>query len=77
MAIDFEIRDLPLRLGEFLALTVAGQEIVLREGGVARARVLPCVSSSTVRTPGLHAGAIEVRTDFDEPLVDAFWLGQP
>lgn len=27
------------------------------------------------RILGLHAGAIQMREDFDEPLPDEFWLG--
>lgn len=39
------------------------------------ARVVPIPALPTQRVPGLNRGAITVDDSFDEPLPDAFWLG--
>ncbi|HMX24794.1 MAG TPA: hypothetical protein PKC13_04135 [Blastocatellia bacterium] len=39
---------------------------------------LAAISAQVPQQPrilGLHAGAIQMREDFDEPLPDEFWLG--
>lgn len=50
-----DIRELPARLDELLALTAAGQEVLLFDGSTARARLVPL--PLTERVAGLHAGA--------------------
>ena len=68
-----DIRELPARLDEALALASAGGEVVLLEGSTPRARLVPFVSAP--RVAGLHPGAIQSAPDFDAPLPDAFWAG--
>ena len=70
------IRDLPVRLGETLAIVSSGREVLLTDGANARARLVPCAGPD-LRVPGLHAGAIQAAPDFDAPLPDDFWAGQP
>jgi hypothetical protein len=49
--------------------------------GVLRQQFLTSSQSdeqnARVRTLGLHAGAIVTASDFDAPLPDDFWAGQP
>jgi antitoxin (DNA-binding transcriptional repressor) of toxin-antitoxin stability system len=73
MAID--IRELPARLDEILAVASAGGEVVLLEGLIPRARLVP-LEPTCPRTAGLHHGALRPAVDFDAPLPEGFWTGQ-
>jgi len=63
-------KELP-DLKSLLSLVAEGTEIVLTEGDTPVARLVAVGK----RVPGLHAGAIRTREDFDEPLSDEFWTG--
>jgi antitoxin (DNA-binding transcriptional repressor) of toxin-antitoxin stability system len=71
---ELDIRDLPARLDEVLALAAAGHEVILLDGITPRARLVPC--PVTNRVAGLHAGVIQTAPDFDAPLPDDFWTGR-
>jgi antitoxin (DNA-binding transcriptional repressor) of toxin-antitoxin stability system len=71
-----DIRELPARLDELLALAAAGREVILADGPEPRARLLP-MRPVVGRVPGLHAGAVQPSADFDAPLPDDFWAGRP
>jgi antitoxin (DNA-binding transcriptional repressor) of toxin-antitoxin stability system len=75
MATTIDVRDLPARLAEALAVASAGGEVILLEGSKPRARLVP-FGSSILRAAGLHPGAIQPASDFDAPLPDDFWAGQ-
>lgn len=70
-----ELSDLGTRFAEVLALAESGTDVVLTEQQIPRARLVPLESSR--RIAGLHPGAIQTSADFDEPLPDACWTGQP
>jgi antitoxin (DNA-binding transcriptional repressor) of toxin-antitoxin stability system len=74
MATAIDIRELPARLDEALALASAGGEVILLDGSTPRARLVP-LGSSTPRSAGLHPGAIQPAPDLDAPLPDDFWAG--
>ncbi len=69
-----EVRELQARFGEMLSLAAAGTEVIVTEGQVPRARLVPLVPGAA-RIPGLHPGAIQTSDDFDAPLPDDFWTG--
>jgi antitoxin (DNA-binding transcriptional repressor) of toxin-antitoxin stability system len=75
MVTSIDIRVLPARLQEALALVSAGQEVILLDGSTPCARLVP-LGLSTPRTPGLHPGALQPAPDFDTPLPEDFWAGQ-
>jgi antitoxin (DNA-binding transcriptional repressor) of toxin-antitoxin stability system len=75
MPTAIDIRELPARLNEVLALTAAGREVVLLDGTTPRARVVP-LGPPRERVAGMHAGAIQPAPDFDAPLPDDFWAGR-
>jgi antitoxin (DNA-binding transcriptional repressor) of toxin-antitoxin stability system len=77
MPMTLDIRDLPGRIDEALARAVAGEVVVLLDGTIPRARLLPYTATGGNRIAGLHAGAIQPAPDFDAPLPDEFWTGQP
>jgi antitoxin (DNA-binding transcriptional repressor) of toxin-antitoxin stability system len=76
MATAIDIRELPARLDEALAVASAGGEVILLDGSTPRARLVP-LGSTAPRTAGLHPGALQATPDFDAPLPDDFWAGQP
>jgi len=76
MSTTIDIQDLPARFQEALRLAASGQEVLLSEAGAARARLVP-VAQTRERVPGLHAGAMQPAADFDAPIPDDFWNGQP
>jgi antitoxin (DNA-binding transcriptional repressor) of toxin-antitoxin stability system len=76
MVTTIDIRELPARLEEALALAASGGEVILTDGAARRARIVPC-GEAIPRVAGLHAGAIQAAADFDAPLPDDFWTGHP
>jgi antitoxin (DNA-binding transcriptional repressor) of toxin-antitoxin stability system len=75
MTTAIDVRELPARLDEAIALASAGGEVILVDGTSPRARLVPIVPVPP-RIPGLHPGAIQLAPDFDAPLPEDFWLGQ-
>lgn len=76
MSTTIDVRDLPARLNEVLALAAAGHEVIVSDGSTPRARLVP-FQPSAGRIAGLHAGAVQMAPDFDAPLPDDFWAGRP
>ncbi len=74
MSTAIDIRELPARLEEALALASAGSEVILLDGAIPRARLV-AYSAAPSRIAGLHPGAIQPSPDFDAPLPDDFWAG--
>ena len=75
MTTTIDIRELPARLEEAIALASAGGEVTLTDGPIARARLVS-VQPIAERIAGLHAGAMEIAADFDAPLPDDYWIGR-
>jgi antitoxin (DNA-binding transcriptional repressor) of toxin-antitoxin stability system len=75
MSATIDLRELPARLEEALALVSSGREVILTDGVTPRARLVPCGETGP-RVPGLHAGAFQAAPDFDAPLPDDFWGGR-
>lgn len=69
-----EVQDLQARFGELLSLAAAGTEVIVTEGQVPRARLVPLVPGRA-RILGLHQGDIQTSDDFDAPLPEDFWTG--
>lgn len=77
MTTTIDIRELPARLDEVLARASAGDEVLLTDDNVPRARLVPVPPEPKERTPGLHPGnIIYMAPDFDAELPDEFWLGE-
>lgn len=76
-----EITDLPGHFAEALQRLVRGEEVVITENQVPRAKLIITPSASPPpdgkpRVLGLNAGQIWMSDDFDDPLPDEFWLGE-
>ncbi len=67
-----DVREAQTKLKELLSQMQAGADVVLTEGDMPVARLVPIAP----RVAGLHAGAISTSVDFDEPLPDEFWAGE-
>ncbi len=65
MSTLIDIRELPGRWEEALALASSGHEVILTDGSTPAARLVSCEEAATVRVEGLHAGAIQPASDFD------------
>jgi antitoxin (DNA-binding transcriptional repressor) of toxin-antitoxin stability system len=74
MATAIDIHELPARLDEALAVVSAGGEVILVEGSIPRARLVP-LEPAPPRSAGLHPGAIQAASDFDDAFSDDFWAG--
>ena len=70
-----DVQDTQPQWSELLPLVTAGTEIILTEGSLPVARLLPFAAETSPRVPGLHAGAVWMSADFDDPLPDEFWAG--
>ena len=70
-----EIADLPARFAEMLQRVAAGEEVVITENQVPRAKLVAAANGQH-RIPELHPGNFQPSPDFDDPLPDEFWLGE-
>mgnify|MGYP001619957610 CR=1 FL=1 len=71
-----DVRDAQARLTELVPRVMAGTEVILTDRGKPVVRLVPvAVPRAGTRQAGLHAGAIEMSNDFNEPLPDDFWTG--
>ncbi len=68
-----EIQEAQTRLKELLELAREGTEIILVEGSIPLARLVPVESGQ--RIPDLHPGGW-MSDDFTDPLPDEFWTGE-
>jgi len=71
--VEIEVAQRQLR--ELLCLAAAGHEVIISEGKLRVARLVPVGRQSKTRTPGLNRGQAWIAPDFDAPLPDEFWLG--
>ncbi|MCS6804854.1 MAG: toxin-antitoxin (TA) system antitoxin [Acidobacteriota bacterium] len=66
-----DVKEAQARFQELLAQMASGVEWILTDGMTPVARLAPI----SARVAGLHAGAVWISPDFDEPLPDEFWPG--
>lgn len=85
MTHKIDVNEKHPNLKELLSLIQKDTEIVLTEGDIPVARLTQISNFNTKEVensdditpkPGLHPGAIWISDDFDDPLPDAFWLGE-
>ena len=72
-----EIQEVGPYLKELVSLVETGAEIVLTQGNMPVARLVPIArSSAQTRVAGMHEGSMWTSEDFDEPLPEMFWTGE-
>jgi len=64
-----DLNEAQAHFKELVHRVISGIHVVLSEDQKPVAHILPVGG----RVPGLHAGAILTRDDFDAPLSDEFW----
>jgi antitoxin (DNA-binding transcriptional repressor) of toxin-antitoxin stability system len=69
-----DIRDLANRFSEIIS-QAAGDEVIITEQDIPRAKLIPLPEVTKARMSGLHLGAIQTSEDFDAQLQDEFWTG--
>ncbi len=72
----YNIQEAETHMSEMLSLALQGEEVVISKANQPLVKLTPIAAQKKKRVAGLHAGAIFVADDFDEPLPDAFWLGE-
>jgi len=73
-SVDIKKEKTPLK--KLLEFVSSGMEIILTEGKIPVARLVPVAHGAGARIPGLHLGKVWISDDFDAPLPDSFWLGE-
>lgn len=63
-------------LADLIKLADQGQSVVITRDDAPEVELVIKASRSSGRIAGLHAGQGWISEDFDEPLGEAFWLGQ-
>jgi len=72
--VDIKKENTPVK--KLLEFVSSGVEVILTEGKVPIARLIPILHGAGARVPGLHLGKVWMSDDFDAPLSDAFWMGK-
>ena len=72
-----DVHEAQTQLLQLLALVLKGGDVVIAQDNVPLVRLVPVQSQKKRRIAGLHKGAMRMHEDFNEPLSDEFWLGEP
>jgi prevent-host-death family protein len=71
--VSVEIPEAQEHLKELVRLATHGTEVVLTEGRMPLARLVPIAAAEAVRIAGLHPGMASTTPDFDDPLPHDLW----
>lgn len=69
------VEEAEARLLELIGLAEQGENIVIAHGDQPKVKLVPIDQVSSKRVFGQNRGKIRMRSDFDDPLPDDFWLG--
>ena len=72
-----DVHEAQTRLPELVSSVEVGAEIILTKDNTPVARIVPLAVATMNRVAGLHAGSVWMSPDFNEPLPDTFWAGEP
>ncbi len=70
-----DVQEAQRQLAELVSLAQQGNDIIIAEGNTPLARLVPVRPPDKPRIAGLHQGAIRMRSDFNDPLPEEFWIG--
>lgn len=74
----YNVHEAKTHLSELLERAQAGEEIVIAKANRPVARLVPVAPRPKKRIAGLNAGGVYwMSPDFDAPLPDEFWDGDP
>lgn len=71
-----DVHDAQTQLIQLLEQALQGGDIVITDGNIPLVRLVPVNPLPQRRVANLHKGAMQMHNDFNEPLPDAFWLGE-
>mgnify|MGYP001488426739 CR=1 FL=1 len=71
------VAEAATRLLELISLAEQGEDVVIAHEDQPKVKLVPVGQGSKKRIFGQHRGKIRMRPDFDDPLPDDFWLGDP
>ncbi len=74
--ITMDVNELATRFADAVSITERGDEVVITAAGQPPMRLIS-MSAGGLRILGMHPGAAVMAPDFDDPLPDEFWLGDP
>jgi antitoxin (DNA-binding transcriptional repressor) of toxin-antitoxin stability system len=74
-ATTIDVQEAQTQLLHLLTLAMKGTEVVIAKDNVPLVRLVPLKPPGKRRIAGLHRGAMRMRSDFNDPLPDEFWLG--
>lgn len=78
MADTFNVHEAKTHLSQLLERAAAGEEIVIAKANKPIAKLVAFTPRPRKRVAGLNAGGVYwMSPDFDEPLPDEFWDGDP
>lgn len=70
MTVTVSIYEAKTLLSELLPRVVAGEEVLIADGGKLVTRLAPLAEQPALRVPGTAVGKITIAPDFDDPLPD-------
>ena len=77
MSKSVDVHELAGRFEELLASASGGDMVLITDGNMPRAQLVPLPATvKGQRLAGLHAGLVEIASDFDDPLPEEFWTGR-
>ena len=68
------VEEAETRLLELIGLAEQGEDIVIAHEDQPKVKLVPLGQLGKKRVFGQHRGKIRMRSDFDDPLPDDFWL---
>jgi antitoxin (DNA-binding transcriptional repressor) of toxin-antitoxin stability system len=68
MTIPTSLPETTAQLARMIERVQAGEEILLAQGGVPIARIVPIQAASPARIPGQDRGHVTIAPDFNAPL---------
>ena len=71
-----DVKSAPPDWHDLVAWVQEGEEVLLVDGEIPLARIIPTETPRPARIAGLQAGQIWTGDDFDDPLPDEFWTGE-
>ena len=68
------VEEAEARLRELIGLAEQGEEVVISSENQPKVKLVPIRQTLKKRVFGQHRGKIWMRSDFDDPLPESFWL---
>lgn len=64
----FNVHEAKTHFSKLIERVLKGEEVIIAKSGKPVARILPVVTSTAPRKPGVDKGRVVIQPDFDAPL---------